>query len=311
MALEKRWLAVSARPFTSNGTSEGVIQVASTRGFKVGQEVILRSNTQTTTKLKVKRVVSKIELWVGPGTQGIKVIEDISNFLVADSATIEAQEQPRPNIEVRDMDRATFEEEPTVARRVFLVDELGNEYTTSNPLPTQLSDGSINIETLNANLEVQLSAKDNDPNAGDVHDSVRIGDGVDELAINPDGSINAVIQSNVTVGSTFNDFNNISSVPNSSLTNVLTYTVPALSTLKLCRIEVSGNNIATFEVWINGSLEARKRTIWGQGLNEEFIFETNLAGGLVVPGGQVVQIKVIHFRPNPGDFEARLLGEIF
>jgi len=70
--------------------------------------------------------------------------------------------------------------------KAAITDENGNPYGPDNPLSVQLSDGSVNIGTVNAELEVQLSHLDNDPDAGDIHDSVRIGDGVEELAINTD-----------------------------------------------------------------------------------------------------------------------------
>ena len=59
--------------------------------------------------------------------------------------------------------------------RSALTDEDGNPYSPDNPLSVQLSDGQVNIGTVNAELEVQLSRQDNNPDAGDVHDSVRIG----------------------------------------------------------------------------------------------------------------------------------------
>lgn len=192
MAFEKVWLAVPAKSFTSNGTAQGVVTVASTKGLYAKQKVFLRGTAQTTTQLEIKRVVSKTQLWVGPIKTDIKAYSDISNFTTAAASTIEAPEQPRPAIPQVEMDRATFEEEPVVARRVVLVDELGNKYSTDNPLPTQLSDGSINIGTVNAEIEVQLSHVDNDPNFGDVHDSVRVGDGINVLAVNNDGSIKTV-----------------------------------------------------------------------------------------------------------------------
>lgn len=70
--------------------------------------------------------------------------------------------------------------------KAAITDENGNPYGPDNPLSVQLSDGSVNIGTVNAELEVQLTHLDNDPDAGDVHDSIRIGDGVEELAINAD-----------------------------------------------------------------------------------------------------------------------------
>ena len=77
------------------------------------------------------------------------------------------------------------------AKRVTLVDGDGNSglgLTSDNPIFVRLSDGSISIGTVNAELEVQLSHKDNDPNSGDVADSVRIGNGEFEANVNEDGS---------------------------------------------------------------------------------------------------------------------------
>jgi hypothetical protein len=190
MALQKNWLAVSPRPFTANGTSLGVVTVAKTKGFYVKQKVYLKSNTINIQKFEVKRVISKTQLWVGPVEESLKVVSDISNFLLADAAYIEAHEQPRFSIPLTEHERAVYEEDPVVAKRVTLVDEIGDKYTVDNPLPVQLSDGSITIETVNANISVQLTAKDNDPKPGDIHDSVRIGDGSYEVKVNSDGSIN-------------------------------------------------------------------------------------------------------------------------
>jgi hypothetical protein len=74
--------------------------------------------------------------------------------------------------------------------------------SAENPIYTQLTDGSINIGTVNGELEVALSHKDNDPDIGDVHDSVRIGDGTEELAINSDGSINVAITGGSSLATT-------------------------------------------------------------------------------------------------------------
>lgn len=61
-----------------------------------------------------------------------------------------------------------------------LTDENGNPFSPTNPLHVQLSDGSVNIGTVNAELEVQLDHTGANP------DSVQIGDGVETLAINSD-----------------------------------------------------------------------------------------------------------------------------
>lgn len=74
------------------------------------------------------------------------------------------------------------------AKRVTLVNEGGESgvgTSPANPIFVQLSDGSVNIGTVNAELEVQLSHRDDDPDSGDVHDSVRIGDGEFEVNMTP------------------------------------------------------------------------------------------------------------------------------
>ena len=129
---EKRWAEVPARLLTSDGNSDGVVLVADSRGFYVNQRVILKSNTR---HLKINRILSKTRIEVGELDQEIYKRADISLFLVADSASIEAREQPRPAIGPEETDRATYAEEPAVARRVLGVDELGNAYNETNPLP--------------------------------------------------------------------------------------------------------------------------------------------------------------------------------
>lgn len=61
-----------------------------------------------------------------------------------------------------------------------------------NPIYVQLSDGSINIGTVNANIEVQLSDQSPDP------DVVRIGNGTNQLKVNADGSIDVNASVSIT-----------------------------------------------------------------------------------------------------------------
>ncbi len=194
MFIEKKRLHIAPRAFTANGSIHGLVQIANTRGFYVKQKVTIKSSTQPPLLVEIKRFDSLTSFYVGPlppqGKIGDRI--DISAYLVADGATIEAVEQDRPGITIQEHERAVYVEEPVVAKRVISVDQDGRYYDTTNPVPVRLSDGSVNIGTVNAELEVQLSHKDNDPDAGDVHDSVRVGDGTDVLDINPDGSINVV-----------------------------------------------------------------------------------------------------------------------
>jgi len=210
--LEKRFSAVTPQALTANGTAEGKITVADTRLFKVKQKVFLQSSTQQPRDgLEVKKIINRTEMVVGPEKSAIHITSDVSDFLVTDTATVAANEQFRPIIPSEEFNRAVYEEEPTVAIRSMLVDKEGNDYRTENPLPVELSNGSVNIGTVNAELEVQLSHKDNFPDVGDVADSVRIGDGVHELAINSDGSINTLS----TVTATDLDIRNLSHIQDS------------------------------------------------------------------------------------------------
>jgi hypothetical protein len=198
---EKRFLEISPKPFTMDGTSKGVVTVGSSCYFKVGQVVIIYSDTQLPQNFKVKRVHNKTSFSVGPVTGQIQERSDMSAYLVAENATVSAIEQKRPVVPEHEITRYTYEEEPTIARRVFMVDCMGEGYRIDNPLPVTLSDGSINIGTVNAEIEVQLTHLDNWPDIGDIFDSVRIGDGQDLLAINPDGSINVNVSSGIATTS--------------------------------------------------------------------------------------------------------------
>ena len=97
-------------------------------------------------------------------------------------------------------------EEALDAKRVTLVNEEGEAGVGSspdNPIHVQLSDGSINVGTVNAELEVQLSHKDNDPDNGDVHDSVRIGDGQNEVTMTPSQDLAKVGMNTINLASVF------------------------------------------------------------------------------------------------------------
>ena len=189
---EKRYTAISPVPLTINGTTSGLITISSTYRIKVGQILTFRSNSSAIRLAKVKRVISSTQFIVIEPKDSVVTSNklDMSMFTVADTATVELSEDKRPVIDLLEIQRQVYEEEPTIALRSHMVDWLGRSYDKSNPVPVEITDGSISIGTVNAELEVQLSHKDNYPNSGDVADSVRIGDGIDELAVNPDGSIN-------------------------------------------------------------------------------------------------------------------------
>lgn len=175
---EKRLREVAPVSFTANGTALGVATLTTTCDFKVKQRVTISATGEQSLVYEVKRVISLTELIVGPVKTLIQTYSDISQFTLAKAPSISAQEQIRPNIPEQEIERLTYEEEPTIARRSVLVDKVGQKIDADNPLPVDIQKTDIDF-----NLEVQLRHKDNVPKPGDIHDAVRIGDGIDQLEI--------------------------------------------------------------------------------------------------------------------------------
>jgi hypothetical protein len=174
--LEKRFYAVPPQLFTANGTNEGVVTIAGGAAtlFKVGMKVYINATGLPTLYLQIKEIDSETNIQVGPipGTlktpganTGITARSNISAYTVALGANISADEQKRPAIDYAEIMRAVYDEEPTVALRTVLVDELGDRYNPANPLPVAF-DGTVEI--------------------GDVS----IVEGGNTMIVNPDGSIN-------------------------------------------------------------------------------------------------------------------------
>lgn len=283
MALEKRLYAIPAQLFTANGTTDGLITLASGAcRFKVKQEVFLSANTLPNLDcIEVKRVISDTQLYVGPKGGNIDARIDISAYTTALTARISANEQKRPSIPNEEIVRAVYEEEPTVATRVVMVDKCGDKYGPDNPLPIAF-DGTIQV----GNVTIQ-------------------DDDGDELAVNNDGSINVNIVNSAVDEGLVILHNEIFSVAASVETTVLTYSV-ITPTSRVFKIDVSGDNVALFRVKVNGSTIHDKRTYWGNGFNESFAFE-QFDNGLKLLLGDVLTVTVIHNRPMLGSFEATVM----
>jgi hypothetical protein len=154
MALEKRWVQVSPQLLNSNGTTDGILQVPNSLLFHVKQQIILRSNTQPTIFLQINRITTLTHIEVGPQGGTIFDRTNVSAYLTADSAAVNALEQLRPTIAPEDIFRAIFEEEPTVAVRSSLVDPLGERIDSVTGLDgrkrlavdAQVSLGSVELE---------------------------------------------------------------------------------------------------------------------------------------------------------------------
>lgn len=190
---EKRFYAIPAQALTADGASDGTIKVANTYCWKVGQIITCVSAVSSPRRLKIKAVLSETDIKVGDIDKPIYKFTDVSDLLVADNAMIELHDDnngnKRPTIDLTEIRRQIYEEEPTLALRSHLVDWLGRSYSTANPIPVQLSDGDINIGTVNAEVEVQLSHQDNVPDSGDVADSVQIGDGTRTANVSVDNEL--------------------------------------------------------------------------------------------------------------------------
>jgi hypothetical protein len=119
--IERKWLATTAT-LTAFGTSRGMVTVDSTLGFRVKAIVRLTQALQPTLSLEVKRVNSPTSMEIGP----VGHIDDrIDLTPYGAGSVVFMPTQPRTDIPLKDIDRATYEEEPVVARRVTQVDEFG------------------------------------------------------------------------------------------------------------------------------------------------------------------------------------------
>lgn len=137
MAIERRWAEVSPKAFVLDGTVDGLVTLSTTSRLKVKQAVLIEATGEPELSLEIKRVLSSTQLVLGPKGQSIFTYSDLSAYTVAKSSTIRAPEQNRPAIPIIEHERAVYEEEPTVAKRVFLVDELGRGIDENNPLSVE------------------------------------------------------------------------------------------------------------------------------------------------------------------------------
>lgn len=138
------------------------------------------------------------------------------------------------------------------------------------------------------------------------YDSIRITDGAYNQAINPDGSTNVVIVGADDEGAPASPYDTAVGVLSGVETTILQYEVPADKTATIYRCEASGENIARFQILLNGDAIATRRTHHGSGLTTEFDFTTPSKNSLTFQPGDIVRVNVLHIRPMAGDFESRL-----
>jgi hypothetical protein len=93
-------------------------------------------------------------------------------------------------------------------------------------------------------------------------------------------------------------------VPAAILTNVISYTIPIAKKFYLNLIQVSGENVASFTIDLNGTTIDKKRTYFTE-YNMEFYFKS-----LKLIAGDILKVKVYHTRPMAADFNAKILGDL-
>ena len=287
--LEKRLYAVPPQAFTVSGTANGVVTIAADACtlFKVKQTVIISADTLPPLTLEVKRIDNEGNIQVGPipnGKPGVDTSIDartnISAYTTTLNANIMANQQKRPSIDWAEAMRAMYEEEPTVAMRSILVDECGDKINNTNPLPVAF-DGTVSI--------------------GDVS----IVEGGNTMVVNADGSINVNIETSISTPGLLLFHNDITSVAASIETTIITVTAPS-NGLRIEKIDVSGDNVALYRVYINGTEIYSKRSWWSN-FNLDFDFE-NFANGYLLSSGQVLTVTCYHTSHFLGDFEATVLA---
>lgn len=129
-------------------------------------------------------------------------------------------------------------------------------------------------------------------------------DSGNKLKVNADGSINVEVVSGTT-GTYKNIFNEQSAIASGATVSLVTYTVPVGKTAILERVAVSGENIAKYEVFINGNKIDASRTYFGAQLNTSFDY-TSTNSNFTLTSLDIVTVTVRHDRPAAGNFEGRI-----
>ena len=239
--------------------SPGLCTVASTLGLKVG-EAVQFSNGALSHSFVVKAVLSDTTFLVynphqPTGTIGVpgQTITDPIAYNGGQAYVPQQERASQGNIPVI---RSVYEESPITALRTILVDGYGNYITPDNPLP-------VNLEVDIGPVTVQLSAFTVPP------DSVMIVGTEDGtvtgipkvVKVNPDGSLAVELVVPPSTGMSY--FYQITNVAVNATMVIATYITPPGPGQTLNIIEMSGENIALYDIAINGTPFARRRTYFG------------------------------------------------
>lgn len=158
MAFERHLPAVAPILLTANGAAHGLLQLADTRGLKVKQKIVLSGVSLPQVYVEIKRVLSSTTLIVGLPTKPITDRTfDASAYTTALSSFIYAEEQDKPKVPQNDQFVSVYETEPTDAWRVIPVDQLGDYYGLTNPLPVQDVGETLSLDPVIVNPPAPLA----------------------------------------------------------------------------------------------------------------------------------------------------------
>lgn len=140
-------------------------------------------------------------------------------------------------------------------------------------------------------------------------DSIKIGNGGQGpyLKINPDGTINVVINDIPSSGSIIvSKYNEILALASNATIIIVSYTVPPFKQAVLQRVHFSGENIGRYDLKVNGTTQDTSHTMFGGDLTGYFEFTTGNSSGLVLNAGDLVTVQVNNPRPYTGTYESRI-----
>jgi hypothetical protein len=143
---EKFYKEIPSQPFTANGTSNGIVTLASTSKYKLYQLVVILHPSLSSIAGEIKDILSDTQIAVGPQGANPNMRIDLSAYNTL--ATISAPEQPRPAVATQDIDRFTYEEAPVVARRTIPVDDTGNILKFVRNAPGEAKSLAVSVDKL-------------------------------------------------------------------------------------------------------------------------------------------------------------------
>lgn len=108
------------------------------------------------------------------------------------------------------------------------------------------------------------------------------------------------------VDPTFSKYGEISSVPQLTLSTIVSLVIPATPIIHVLYIEYGGCNVSEYYLDIDGTREARHSTYFGGDLDGIWDFRNPGGGGKLLPASKTLKVETEHCRPDDGSFWARI-----